>query len=156
MMDLYRIGKTVLNLDRINGILDHHVTADPGAPDGQTVLRILFDQAHIDLAGKEAEAFRYWFRHVSRSLDPHRDEDGEELISPDMQVRRAIEILQGLIDRDRPRDRVMRHIAHRLGHVIDRFLTGELQPARVKDFEKDFKEPHHELHLLPGPSPAQV
>jgi hypothetical protein len=155
MMDLYRIGKTVLNLDRINGILDHHVTADPGAPDGQAVLRILFDQVHIDLTGKEAEAFRYWFRHVSRSLDPHRDEDGEELISPDMQVRRAFEILQGLIDRDRPRDRVMRLTAHRFGHIIDQFLTGELQPARAKDFERGFEEQHLGAHPIPGPSPAQ-
>jgi hypothetical protein len=139
-MTLYRIGKTVLNIDRINGILDHQVPADPGAPDRPTVLRVLFDQSHIDLTGEEAAAFRYWFRHAARRLDPRRDEGGEELISPDEQVRRGFEILCGLIDHDRPRDRAMRHTAHRLGHIIEEFLTGELQPARSKDFEKSFEE----------------
>jgi hypothetical protein len=154
-MTLYRIGKTVLNIDRINGIIDHHAPADPHAPEGGTVLRVLFDEAHIDLTGKEAEAFRYWFRHASRSLDPHWDEDGEELISPDDQVRRAYEVLCGLIDRDQSRDRVMRHTAHRLRHIIERFLTGELHPARSKDFERNFEVTHLEPSPVPAPDHAQ-
>lgn len=137
-MNLYRIGKTVLNIDRINGILDHQVPADPDAPDGRAVLRILFDHAYIDLTDEEAQIFRYWFRHAARSLDPHKDEDGEELVSPDEQVRRGCEILRDLIDRERPRDRVMRHTVHRLGHIVDQFLTGELQPVRAKNFERGF------------------
>jgi hypothetical protein len=151
-MKLCRIGNTVLNIDRINGILQHHV---PGGPDGRPVLRVLFDQVHIDLTGKEAEAFRYWFRHASQSLDPHRDEDGEELISPDDQVRRAYEILRRLADRERPRDRAIQHTIHRLGSLIDQFLTGELQPARARDFERVFKDQHLGAHPAPAPSSAQ-
>jgi hypothetical protein len=135
MMNLYRVGKTILNVDRINGILDHQVPAGPDAPDGRTVLRVLFDHAHIDLTDKEAQIFRYWFRHAARSLDPHKDEDGEELVSPDEQVRKASEILRDLIDRERPRDRVMRYAVRRLGRIIDQFLTGELRPVRAKNFE---------------------
>jgi hypothetical protein len=137
MMNLYRIGNTILNVDRINCILDHQTSPDPGAPAGRTVLRVLFEDAHVDLTDKEAQVFRNWFRHASRNLDPHKDEYGEDLVSPDEQMRRACQILRDLIDRDHPRDRVMRHVVHRLGHTIDQFLTGELQPVRAKDFERD-------------------
>lgn len=139
-MDLYRIGTTVLNLNRINGILDIHVPTDPGASGGQTVLRILFDHGQIDLSGKEAEVIRRWYRHASQNLAPHVDEDGEQLVSPEDQVRQAIEALVGRIDRTRPRDSVMRHTAHRVRDIIDLFLTGELQPARISDFDKMFEE----------------
>jgi hypothetical protein len=106
MMSLYRIGKTVINVDRINFILDHQVLADSGAPEG-------------------------------RRLDPHTDENGEELVSPDDQVRKACAALYDLIDSQRPGDRVMRHAAHRLRHIIDQFLTGELEPVCVTNFERD-------------------
>ena len=139
-MNLYRIGTTVLNLNRINGILDIHVPTDPGASGGRTVLRILFDHGQIDLSGKEAEVIRRWYRHASQNLAPHVDEDGEQLVSPEDQVRQAIEALVGRIDRTRPKDSVMRHTAHRVRDIIDPFLTGELQPARASDFEKSLEE----------------
>jgi hypothetical protein len=138
MMNLYRIGQTILNVDRINGIIDYQIPSDAGAPDGRTVLRVLFDNAHIDLADKEAQTFRFWFRRAARNLDPRKDEDGEDLVSPDDQVRRAYEILCDLIDRECPQDRVIRHTVHRLGRLIEQFLTGELQSARASDFERGF------------------
>ena len=136
-MNLYRIGKTVINVDRINFILDHQVLADSGAPEGRTVVRVVFDQTHIDLTDHEAEGLRYWFRRAARRLDPHTDENGEELVSPDDQVRKACAALYDLIDSQRPGDRVMRHAAHRLRHIIDQFLTGELEPVCVTNFERD-------------------
>jgi hypothetical protein len=139
-MNLYRIGKTVLNLDRINGVVDHQVPADADGQAGRTVLRVMFDHSYIDLADKEAQVFRHWFRHAARTLDPHKDEAGVELISPDDQVRRTCAFLRDLIDRDRPRDRTMRHTVHRLEQLLDEFLTGELRPVRVKTFEKSFEE----------------
>jgi hypothetical protein len=138
-VNLYRVGQTVLNIDLINGIVDNLVPADPGANDGRTVLRVFFEQSYIDLTGREAEAFRYWFRHSARCLDLHRDPDGEELISPHDQVRKAFEILRDHIDRERPRDREMGRIVHRLEHILDQFLTGELQPARSREFEMTFE-----------------
>jgi hypothetical protein len=143
-MHLYRIGGTVLNLDRINGILDHHGSGDPqGAHDGAS-LSILFDQGQIDLSGHEAEVFRRWYRHACMNLDPLRDEHGEELIRPEAQVRKALNALNDLIDRTRPRDAVMRRAAHRLWNLVDRYLTGELEPIRAIDFERTLEEPRPE------------
>ena len=152
-MNLFRIGNTVLNMDRINGILEHQVPTEPGAPAGRTVLRIVFDNAQIDLSDKDAQTFRRWYRHAARNLAPHTDEDGEALVSPEDQVRVAFETLLRLIDGARPRDPVMRHTAHRLAVIIDHFLTGELEPARATDFEKVFGEARIEAQSSPGVSP---
>jgi hypothetical protein len=146
-MNLYRIGNMVLNMDRVNGILDHHVRGDAAGP---RVLRVLFDDGHIDLDGHDAESFRQWFRHVARHLGPQRDEDGEELISPEEQMRKGFETLLVRIDQTRPRDGVLRRTAHRLADMLDHYLTGELQPVRVKDFESDFAPPPgEEPHIAP-------
>jgi hypothetical protein len=145
-MNLFRIGKTIFNVDRVNCVIDHQVPATTGVSDGQTVLRILFDHTYIDLTDKEAQILRNWFRHAARSLDPHKDEGGEDLISPDEQVRRACKILRDAIDRERPKDRVLRSAVHCLEQMIDQFLTGELQPVRAKDFERDFEQAHSSSH----------
>jgi hypothetical protein len=137
-MNFYRVGNTVLNLDRVNCVLDRQTPAEPAAPENRTVLRVVFDHAQIDLTDKEAQAFRNWFRHAARTIDPRKDEDGEDLVSPDMQVRRACAIVRDLIEHERPRDRAARQAIHRLMRTVDEFLTGELQPVRDKDFEKDF------------------
>jgi hypothetical protein len=151
-MNLYRIGDTVLNLDRINGIYDHHITADAGATAGRDVLRVVFDNAQIDLTGREAQVFRRWFRHTSKNLSPFRDEDGTELVSPEDQVRKSLDALIALIDHQaRPRDPGVRHAAHRLAALIDRFITGELQPARADDFERSLGMAHDEAHTVSHP-----
>jgi hypothetical protein len=137
-MNLYQIGKTIINVDRVNGIVDHVVPAGTDGPNRQAVLRILFDHGSVDLTGTEALVFRSWYRHASRRLERHHDEDGEELVSPDEQVRRSWEFLRGLVDRQHPRDPAMRQTVHRLGQIIDQFLTGELQPARASTFARSF------------------
>jgi hypothetical protein len=139
-MNLYRIGNKVFNLDRLNGIVDVSRPDGHDAPGGGTVLRILFDHGHLDLTGDEAEILRRWYRHASRNLAPHRDEDGEELISPEDQVRDSVEALVARIDRVRPADSASRHTAHRVRDIIDQFITGELRPARAKDFDDSLKE----------------
>jgi hypothetical protein len=139
-MNLYRIGNTVLNLDRVNGILDVAGPNRPDASGGGNLLRILFDQGQIDLTGKEAEILRRWYRHASQNLAPHKDEDGEDLVSPEDQVRESFDALVARIDRLRPGDSVLRHAAHRIRDIIDLFLTGELQAARADDFQRIFKE----------------
>jgi len=135
-MNLCRIGDTVLNLDRVNGIQDHHQPSDPSAPAGANVIRILFDTTTIDLVGAEAQAFRQWLRHAARTLLLHKDEEGEELISPEEQLQRVSEHLLALIDRARPRNATVRHAAHRLSGMIGHYITGELHPVRTKGFEK--------------------
>jgi hypothetical protein len=141
-MNLYRIGDTVINVDRVNGIVDHQNPAGPGDPGVRRVLRVLFDNTHIDLDGQEAEVFRRWFRHTARNLTPHRDEDGEELVSPEDQVRKELQHLIVLIDRARPRNRVARQAAHHLWHLVDQLLTGELRPARAEEFSRTLSEAH--------------
>jgi hypothetical protein len=139
-MKLYRIGDTVLNMDRVNGIIDHHAPADPDGAGDRTVLRIVFDHATIDLTEKEAQVFRRWYRHASLNLAPHKDETGEPLLWPEDQVAKAFETLLRRIDRARPRDSAMRHTAHRVKGIIDQYLTGELQPVRAREFERCFAE----------------
>jgi hypothetical protein len=136
-MNLYRIGDTVLNVERVNGIMDH---LNPVGPGERRVLRVLFDNTHIDLDGAEAEVFRRWFRHSARNLTPHRDEDGEELVSPEDQVRKELQHLIVLIDRSRPRDRATRQAARQLWQLVDQFLTGELRPARAEEFSRILTE----------------
>lgn len=129
-MNLYRIGNHVLNIDRLNGILDA----------GGGTLRVIFDQGEIELTGKEAEAFRYWYRHASHNLVPRCDEDGEELIPPEDQVRESLDVLVAQVDRTRPGDSAMRRSAHRLRVVVERFLTGELQAVPARDFRESLEE----------------
>jgi hypothetical protein len=154
-MNLHKIGNTVLNLDRLNAIIDHQVSTDPGAPTGRNVLRVVFDNAQIELVDKEAQIFRRWYRHVARNLDPHKDEDGEELIGPELQVTKALESLLGLVDRARPRDSALRHSGHRLRNLIERYLTGELQAVRASDFERTLGERHVESPPVPA-SPSET
>jgi hypothetical protein len=141
-MNLYRAGHTVLNMDRVNGILDHQTPADPNAPAGQTVLRILFDHRQIELAGQEAWAFRNWYRVVSRNLSPHRDEHGRELVSPEDQVRRTVEDLVHRIDKDPTRSTAVVHAARHLKSLVTEFISGDLQPKNIRDFEKSLDEGH--------------
>lgn len=158
-MNLYKIGDTVINMDRVNGIQDHQAPIDPRAPAGQTVVRVLFDNTTLDLVGREARTFRQWFRHTARNLAPHKDEDGEELIAPEEQLKRASEHLLGLIDHARPRDTAVRHAAHRLAGMIDEYITGELQPARARSFERILEPAHAKAQPAPDSSseapPAQ-
>jgi hypothetical protein len=148
-MNLFSIGNTVLNMDRIIGIQDHVAAISSGTAGDRSVLRVLFEGAQIDLAGKEAQTFRRWFRHTARNLDPHKDEYGEELISPEEQLRRGFESLLSKIERSRPRDSDVRHTAHRLGRIIDHYLTGELQSVRARDFASSFEVGHDALHSAP-------
>jgi hypothetical protein len=140
IMNLYRIGNKVLNLDRVNGIVDVAGPTDPNGTGDGGVLHVLFDQGEIDLTGIEAEIFRRWYRHASRNLNPHKDEDGEDLVSPEDEVRKSIEALVARIDRVRPADSALRHTAHRVRSIVLQFLTGELRPARATDFEAVLKE----------------
>jgi hypothetical protein len=138
-MDLYRIGNTVLNMDRVNGIQDHQRLAEADAPAGATVTRVLFDSTTIDLVGAEAETFRQWFRHAARNLMLHRDEDGEELISPEEQLKRVADHLVKLTGHARPRNAAVRHGARRLAGLIAEYITGELRPVRARQFAKSME-----------------
>jgi hypothetical protein len=142
-MNLYRINDTVLNLERINGVYDLRVP-QADAPAGQRILRVVFDNAQIDLTGDEARVFRRWFRHSSKNLTPHKDEEGAELVSPEDQVKRSLDALLVLIDHSRPRDPAVRQAARRLADLIDYHITGELLPARASEFEKTLVLPHEE------------
>ncbi len=138
-MNLIKIGNVVLNIDRINGIQDHLPEAHPSmAGQQQMVTRVLFDQGHIDLTGAEAKTFRRWFRHAARDIAPHKDEQGEDLVSPEDQLRQAFDALLNHIDRMRPRDSALRHTAHLLSGMIDRYMTGELEPVRATQFARHF------------------
>jgi hypothetical protein len=152
-MNLIKIGSVVLNVDRINGIQDHLSLAHPSmAGQHQMVTRVLFDQAHIDLTGAEAKIFRRWYRHAARDIAPHKDEEGEELVSPEDQLRQAFDVLLNHIDHIRPRDSVLRHTAHLLSGMIDRYITGELDPVRTTQFARQFSAPHAESAVEPGSS----
>jgi hypothetical protein len=148
-MNLYRIGNTVLNLDRVNGIQEHPRPADPGAPAEPNVTRVLFDTTTIDLRGIEAQAFRQWYRHAARNLVLQRDEDGEELVTPEEQLKRLAEHLIALIDRARPRNAAVRHAAHRLAISISEYITGELQAVRERGFERSLAASDHGAEHAP-------
>jgi hypothetical protein len=134
-MNLIKVGHLVLNVDRINGIHDHlAVAGNPPEAGPRTVTRVLFDQGHIDLTGADAKSLRRWYRHIARDIAPHRDEEGEELISPEEQVHRVLEMVVSHIDRVRPRDPSLRSAAHELVGLVDRYITGELGPVRASHF----------------------
>jgi hypothetical protein len=149
-MNLYRIGDTVLNMDRVNGIQDHQPPSDLSAVAGANVIRVLFDTTTIDLRGVEAQTFRQWFRHAARNLVLHKDEDGEELMSPAEQLQRVSDRLLMTIDRSRPRNAAVQHAAHRLSGLINDYITGELHPVRTKDFEKSIATVEAEGDPAPG------
>ena len=141
-MNLIKIGNVVLNVDRINGIQDHLPVAHPSmAGQQQLVTRVLFDQGHIDLTGTDARSFRRWYRHAARDIAPHKDEEGEELISPEDQLRQAFDVLLNNIDHLRPRDPALRHTAHLFSGLIDRYITGELDPVRTTQFTRHYSAP---------------
>jgi hypothetical protein len=153
MMNLIKIGNAVFNVDRINGIQDHLTLAQPSmAGQQQTVTRVLFDQGHIDLTGAEAKTFRRWYRHAARDIAPHKDEEGEELVAPEDQVRQAFDVLLNHIDHMRPRDSALRHTAHLLSGMIDRYITGELEPVRATQFARHFSPTHADAGAAPDSS----
>lgn len=141
-MNLYRIGNKVLNLDRVNGLIEVPATTAPDGTAAEAALRVVFDHGCIDLTGKDAEVLRRWYRRASQNLAPHRDEDGEELVSPEDQVRESLHTLVARIDRMRPSDASLRGAAHRVRTIVGRFLTGELPPARADEFKARFDESH--------------
>jgi hypothetical protein len=135
-MNLLKVGDTILNMDRVNGIRDHQPPSDPAAPSDQAVLRVLLDGATIDLEGVEAQSLRRWVRHHARNLAPQRNEQGEDLLSPELQLMSVVEGLLALIDRDRPRDPTLRAAVRRLAEMIKAYITDQLPPATVERFEK--------------------
>jgi hypothetical protein len=140
-MNLIRIGSVVLNVDRINGIQDPlPPTQPPASGHPQTFIRVLFDECHIDLAGADANVFRRWYRHAARDLAPRMDEDGEELVMPEDQVRQAFDALLNRIDHLRPRDHALRSATHTVSGMVDRYITGELEPVRASRFARQFGE----------------
>jgi hypothetical protein len=152
-MNLIKIGNVVLNVDRINGIQDHLPLAHPSmAGQQQMVTRVLFDQAHIDLTGADAKTFRRWYRHAARDIAPHKDEEGEDLVSPEDQLRQAFDFLLNHIDHMRPRDSALRHTAHLLSGMIDRYITGELDPVRTAQFARHFAAPQADAAAAPDSS----
>jgi hypothetical protein len=66
----------------------------------------------------------------------HKNEEGEDLVSPEDQLKRLSEHVVALVDHARPRDSGARHAVHHLASLIDQYITGELQPARAKAFER--------------------
>jgi hypothetical protein len=153
-MNLIKIGGTVLNVDRINGIQDHLIPSDPSTAGQRTVIRVLFDNTHIDLAGVDAKTFRRWYRHLARDISPRKDEDGEELISQEEQLQRAFEVLMSLIDRVRPRDAALRNAARLLSGMVDKYITGELEPIRASQFERHFAAPSADSSTQPDVFPS--
>jgi hypothetical protein len=156
-MNLYRVGNTVLNMDRVTSIQEvPHPgpgPSDPTAPAGANVTRIFFDTMTMDLSGVEAQAFRQWYRHAARNLVVHRDEAGEELLAPEEQLKRLAEHLVALVDRVRPRNAALRHAAHRLHSALASYITGELGPVRARNFEKTIADTESE-HAPEGYSEA--
>jgi hypothetical protein len=135
-MNLYRVGNTVLNMDRVNSIQEHPIHADHAAPAAASVTRVIFDTTTVDLVGVEAQTFRQWYRHAARNLVVHKDESGEDLVSPEEQLKRLADHLVELVDRVRPRNVALRHAAHRLHASVASYITGELAPVRARSFEK--------------------
>jgi hypothetical protein len=137
-MNLIKIGGTILNVDRINGIQEFLPPADPSGTGTvqERITRVLFDHGQIDLTGADAKSFRRWYRHLARDIAPHKDEDGEELVSQENQLRETFDVLLSLIDRVRPRDPALRNAAHHVSGMIDRYMTGELEPMRLSQFAR--------------------
>jgi hypothetical protein len=152
-MNLYRIGNTVLNMDRVNSIQEHAGPPDPAAPAAANVTRVMFDAMTIDLVGVEAQTFRQWYRHAARNLVVHKDEAGEDLLPPEEQLKRLADHLVALVDRVRPRNTALRHAAHRLHSSVAAYITGELGPVRVKSFEKTIADAESD-HAPDGGVPA--
>ena len=154
-MNLIKVGHLVLNVDRINGIHDHlAVMGNPPAEHPHTVTRVLFDDGHIDLTGADAKSLRRWYRHIARDIAPRRDEDGEELISPEEQLRRVLDVVVSHIDRVRPRDPALRSAAHQLVGLVDRYVTGELEPMRASQFARHHGETPTDAAAFPEAPPA--
>ena len=135
-MNLFKIGDMTLNIDRVNAIQDNQASDEPDAPAGDTRLRILFDNSHVDLVGSDAQVVRRWIRHNARNLAPRRSVDGEDLVSPEEQLQKVTESLVALIDRARPRDPTVRGAAHRLADMIEAYITGQLQAVPTHPFER--------------------
>jgi hypothetical protein len=152
MMNLIRIGDTVLNLDRVSGIQDHQHPRDTGGAADGNVVRVLFDATTIELVGIEALTFRQWFRHAARNLNMHKDEDGEDLVSPEEQLERVSQQLLALIDHARPRNAAVKQAAHRLSALIAEYITGELRPVRARSFERIIAPSEPDGEHAPGAS----
>ena len=129
-MNLIRIGGTVLNVDRINGVQDHLLPAEPPEAAHEKVTRAMFDHGQIDLTGEDSKTFRRWYRHLARDIAPHKDEDGEELVSPERQLREVFRCPAQPDRSARPRELLVRGTAHTLSGMMDRYITGEVEPMR--------------------------
>jgi hypothetical protein len=135
-MNLLTIGNTVINVERINGIQDQQTPSEPGATAGERVLRVLFDEGMIELAGVDARIMRKWLRHNARNLAPRVDEDGAEFVSPEDQLLAVCDHLLALIQRAPPADSAIRKTARRLSDMIENYITGELRHVRAEDFKR--------------------
>jgi hypothetical protein len=139
-MNLYRIGNTILNMDRVNSIQERTSPAEPTEPPAASITRVMFDTMTIDMVGVEAQTFRQWYRHAARNLVVHKDEAGEDLVPPEEQLKRLADHLVALVDRVRPRNAALRHAAHRLHSSVAAYVTGELGPVRARNFEKSIAD----------------
>jgi hypothetical protein len=124
-------------MDRVSHILDHQTSTDPDSAPDQTVLRIVFDQGEVELYGQEARAFRYWYRQIARNIGPHRDRSGRELVNPDEQVRRAVEILVRKIDECAFVDPQIHQLAHKVKNLVMSFSSGDLPAVSCRDFDRN-------------------
>ena len=140
-MNLFRIGHTVLNMDRVSHILDHQTSTDSDSAPGQTAVRIVFDQGEVELYDQEARAFRYWYRQIARNIGPNRDRSGRELVTPDEQVRRAIELLVRKIDEYAFLDPQIRQLAHKVEKLVMSFSSGDLPAVSSREFERSVGDP---------------
>jgi hypothetical protein len=143
-MNLYRIGNTIVNMDRVNSIQEHPSPASSAEHAAAGVTRVMFDTMSIDMVGVEAQTFRQWYRHAARNLVVHKDEAGEDLVPPEEQLKRLADHLVALVDRMRPRNAALRHTAHRLQNSVAAYITGELAPVRAKSFEKSIADAESE------------
>jgi hypothetical protein len=151
-MNMIKVGNVLLNLDRINCIEDHRAPGDPSTTHQPKITRVSFDHSTIDLVGGDANTLRRWYRHIARDINPHRDQDGEELISPEDQLRKAFDHFLHRMDLSRPRDHALRAAARQLYGMIDQFITGELEPMRIKQFEQEFAPASDDAGSIPGPA----
>lgn len=143
-MNLFRFGSTTLNMERVNGIQDNPPADEGGKNAGRNFIRILFDDRTIELTGTDAQALRHWIRHNARNLMPKIDENGVELLSPEDQLVRLTESLLHAIEHARPVDATVRKAARRMTDMIERYITGELEPMRADEFRRKYGTSGHE------------
>jgi hypothetical protein len=146
-VNLLRIGETTVNMDRVDAVLDNQPAEHPGSPEGERVLRILFDNEAIELGGAEAQVFRRWLRQHARNLAVIQDGDGEPMVSPEEQLLQISRALVEMLDsacyvegaRNKDLTSTVRKTAHRLNSAVEGYITGQLAAKPVRSFEKLFE-----------------